>query len=121
MRQTRRERFEAAAAKIEFLPYRSYAMDDVPRNYQTDDELKAAWDRVRDLLAGNISLLELEKLTRHENPKVRTLALLGLIQTEDRAAVPLIHQLSNDPAPAFPDYNETEGRPLGEKVSPRDI
>jgi WD40 repeat protein len=116
-----RERFEAAAAQIPFFPYESHAVDRYPRYYASEKEAKAAWDCVRELLAPNISLPELDTLTRHQNSKVRTLALLGLIQTEDRAAVPLIHQLMNDPAPAFPDYAEMEGRPFGEKVSPRDI
>jgi len=54
------------------------------------------------LVCGDYPNADIEALTRHRDPRVRTLALVCLFGKEDPKLLPLFFKLVDDPAPTFP-------------------
>jgi len=86
---------DSAAGKLDKARYRSWAIDQLVllKHLQS-------YSRQRD---------EVIALLRHEDPKVRTLALGALFQRGEARDLPFIAPLLEDHAPTFPDLSDDTG------------
>src|SRR5262245_46027232 len=84
------------------------------------EPVRKAWaDARRDIEDRTIPVESLVKLTRHENPKVRTLASFALFAREDHMLLPAIVPLCSDEAETFVEaqIDPIGGKPLPPKPS----
>ena len=84
--------FEKAAASEGFLDL------DCVFYYKFDCPFQAG----RELVRSDYPVPDLEALTKHRDPRVRTLALVGLFQKRAHKLLPVIFALVDDDAPTFP-------------------
>ena len=84
--------FEKAAASEGFLDL------DCVFHYKFDCPFQAG----RELVRSDYPIPDLEALTKHRDPRVRTLAIVSLFQKRDPKLLPMIFALVDDDAPTFP-------------------
>jgi hypothetical protein len=91
------EEFEkAAAVSQKFLDLDCVLYDRLDRARDCADEAGA------ELVRGDYSISDLDALTKHRDPRVRTLALVCLFNKGDPKLLPLIFALVDDAGPTFP-------------------
>jgi hypothetical protein len=66
------------------------------------DRLDCANQAGRELVLRDYPIADLEALTKHRDPRVRTLAIVSLFQKGDPKLLPVIFALVDDDAPTFP-------------------
>ena len=90
------EDFERAAAPQRFLDLGCVLYDRLDRERDCADQAGA------ELTRGAYPTSDLEALTKHRDPRVRTLALACLFYKDDPQLLPLIFKLVDDTGPTFP-------------------
>lgn len=93
-----RAAFERAAADLERF------VDPGCVLYDRDDGRSCELQAIAALPEGTISIGDLIVLTRHSNPRVRTLALLRLFATGNPQVLPTIFALTKDAAATWPSH-----------------
>ena len=113
--QTTEETFRQLASELPFVSYGDFLSDSKP-GYAGQDQVFKAWAALQAVMKTKPPFADLAKLVKHDDPKVRTLALLGLFDREEQAAFPLIHSLAEDAAATFPAQFEPGGRAIDEPL-----
>jgi hypothetical protein len=92
-----RQAFERAAAEVDRFVDAGCVLYD-------RDESRSCESQAGGSLKGPYAVADLEALTRHANPRVRTLALVHLFAKGDPKLLPIIFALVTDPADTFPEH-----------------
>jgi hypothetical protein len=94
--------FEKAAGELKFLAAGDLLYDRLPDRINPRVDLKAHNKIVAELLARRDSFDDLVALLKHNDPKVRTLAVAALNHQNDPRLLPLLVPLCNDSATTLP-------------------
>lgn len=104
--QTTQAKFETLAAHLEFFDLVPFVYNRTELNFRPADPraAKRYFQVLHQVLDPEIPVAEITPLCRHENPKVRTLALAALFQRNDPHMLPLINDHIGDTAQTFDGY-----------------
>ncbi len=112
--QSTEESFVKLAGELPFVSYGDFLYDRIPRDHSESREVTKAWDALQAVMKTKPAFHELAALAEHTDPKVRTLALLGLFALEDPGAFPIICTHLDDKAETFPSHSAPLGNAPGE-------
>lgn len=99
---TPKEAFEQTAAALKFFAAGDLLYDRLPDRFEPKEDLEHHNKLVGELLSRNDKVEDVLPLLKHDNPKVRTLALAALYRKHDVKLLPQFVPLCEDTAPTFP-------------------
>lgn len=114
-----KERMPKVSTEVHFFATGPFLAGRSPEDFASPAEVAEHALMVAELDAVKGDRAGLAELLKHEDPKVRTLALAALFQREDGRDLPLIATLATDAAPTFAKLEQTVGDAfvLGQKRS----
>jgi hypothetical protein len=97
-----KQAFEQAATQLKFLAAGDLLYDRFPDRIIPREDLESHNKIVAELFARTDSFDDLTPLLKHEDPKVRTLAIAALNHQNNPKLLPLLLSLCNDSTPTLP-------------------
>jgi hypothetical protein len=99
---TTKQAFEQSATQLKFLAAADLLHDRFPDRFNPAEDLAVHNKTVADLFARNDPPQDLLPLLKHDDPKVRTLAVAALNHLNDPKLLPHLAELCEDRAPTLP-------------------
>lgn len=103
--ETTGEAYQHLAKGISGLTYGDVLWQRPPSYCETNPDLKTSFENFDQAMAVNTTLAELTELSKHPEPKVRTLAMMRLYNMEEPGAFRVIYSMKDDQAGTFPSRN----------------
>jgi WD40 repeat protein len=118
-------RLRSIKSRLPFIPTTDFFYRREPRDFTRDkDSVAAAHRALMELESPKLQVAELVELTRHTDPDIRALAVLGLVAQESREVVPACIRLLDDDAKTLPlktDYHDGFGANARVATEPQKI
>jgi hypothetical protein len=103
--------------ELQFIAYESVLWNRAPYFRDEEPEIEREWKKFEELREKDWEISELSRLCLSENPRIVTLALIGLLAKETQAVIPPCIGLLENTDDAIPAFNHHVGMPPGTEPS----